>query len=145
VPSRTMLARQAAFLTPKDLPIPDGYFLANTLLTQTFSCNTYASPRKCCKQRLTVELSPLAATLTKTGWGQRERFSTYCAFNPTSHLPYALPSSVSLKSFASRSTKTVGCGDLFPFRNSSLAPSDHQSQQFPNSLRKTRGWGHFVD
>ncbi len=101
-------------------------------------------PASVANKRLTVELSPLAATLTKNrGWGQSGSDSPpYGAFNLTSHLPYALPSSVSRKSFASRSYENSGgVGDSSHFGTLRSPLGTHQSQQFRTLCAKRAGWG----
>src|SRR5258708_16180894 len=94
-------------------------------------------------KRLTVELSPLAATLTKNrGWGQSGSDSPpYGAFNLTSHLPYALPCSVSRKSFASRSYENSGgVADSSHFGTLRSPLGTHQSQPFPTLCPKRAAW-----
>jgi hypothetical protein len=145
-----MLARQAALLTPtrsshpRRLPscqhIPHVNPLAATLMHL---------PASVANKRLTVELSPLAATLTKTGGGGSRgailHFTVHSTL--TSHLPYALPSSVSRKSFACRSYEnTGGVGDSSHFGTLRSPLGTYQSQQFRTLCAKRAGWGeHFVD
>ena len=145
-----MLARQAALLTPTRSSHPRRLLSCQHVAhANPLAATLMHLPASVANKRLTVELSPLAATLTKNrGWGQSGSDSPlYGAFNPD------LPSSVRSSKFRITQVlcfpllrKQWGCGGFFPFRNSSLAPRDSSIATIPNSLRKTRGVGeHFVD
>src|SRR5467141_4141704 len=92
--------------------------------------STYPSQVVTCRPHF-APISPLAATLTKQpGAGAVGNiFPHHGAFNTASHLPYALPSSASRKSFACRSYEnTRGVGVLFPLARSRSGHSNPQHQ-----------------
>ena len=74
---------------------------------KSFRRNTYGSPASVANKRLTARLSPLDATLTKNGGTsfKPDTFSLSWPRSPVpaSHLPYALPSSVSRNLFVCHS------------------------------------------
>src|SRR6266852_7005198 len=88
-------------------------------------CNTYAPPRKCCKQKTYTLAKPFRCNTYKK---QGVPPSSQMLFSvlapppvpiPTSHSPYTLPSSVSRISFICHSYEnTGGVGVFFPFWNS---------------------------
>src|SRR6266478_6129031 len=75
-------------------------------------------PASVAGKRLTAWLSPVDDTYKKPGEGAVGNvFPHRGAFNTASHLPYALPSSASRKSFACRSYEnTRGVGGSIPTR-----------------------------
>jgi hypothetical protein len=95
---------------------------------KSFSCNTYATPRKCCIQKTYVQAKPCRCnTYRKPGVPpSSQRFLPVRALPPDrsiSHLPYTLPSSVSCKSSICHSYEnTGGVGVFFPLWNSSRGP-----------------------
>ncbi len=68
---------------------------------KSFTCNTYVPPRKCCKQKTYCLTKPFRCnTYKKQGVASFKPSISLCAWSvSTSHLPYALPSSVSYNSF----------------------------------------------
>ena len=96
-------ARRASFKDPRperasrvDLPVPSRYLSPALRPHKSFSCNTYKKPGEGAVGNV---------------------FPHHGAFNTASHLPYALPSSASRKSFACRSYEnTRGVGGSIPTR-----------------------------
>jgi hypothetical protein len=108
-------ARRASFKDPRperasrvDLPVPSRYLSPALRPHKSFSCNTYKKPGEGAVGNV---------------------FPHHGAFNTASHLPYALPSSASRKSFACRSYEnTRGVGVLFPLARSCSGHSNPQHQ-----------------
>ncbi len=130
-------ARRASFKDPRperasrvDLPVPSRYLSPALRPHKSFSCNTYGSPRKCCGQKTYGLAKPLNDTYKKPGEGAVGNvFPHRGAFNTASHLPYALPSSASRKSFACRSYEnTRGVGVVFPLARSCSGHTNPQHQ-----------------
>jgi len=118
-----------------------------------FGCNTYQSPRKCCKQKTYGLAKPFRCNTYKKTGGTSFKPRAFHFFAPRSlqllsvppclcdwsvfHLPYTLPSSVSCKSFACHSYEnTGGVGVFFPFWNSSLATRRFHRIVIPLSLEE---------
>src|SRR5437899_3928724 len=92
-----------------------------TICFKFFTCNTYGRPRKRCKQKTYGLPKSFSCNIYKIqGVGtSRKRFFTLLHIQPTSHLPYTLPSSVSRNPFVCHSYENYrGCGVFFPFWNS---------------------------
>ena len=108
-------ARRASFKDPRperasrvDLPVPSRYLSPALRPHKPFSCNTYKKPGEEAVGNV---------------------FPHHGAFSTASHLPYALPSSASRKSFACRSYEnTRGVGVLFPLARSCSGHSNPQHQ-----------------
>ena len=119
---------------PDPIGVPDHYWV------KSFSCNTYGSPRKCCKQKTCGMAKPFKCnTYEKHGGGLVTMLNQVSETSrpPSSsrsvslrlcscsvfRLPYALLSSVSLNSFICRSHQNNGgVGVFFPIWNSSHGP-----------------------
>ena len=108
-------ARRASFKDPRperasrvDLPVPSRYLSPALRPHKSFSCNTCKKPGEGAVGNI---------------------FPHHGAFNTASHLPYALPSSASRKSFACRSYEnTRGVGVVFPLASSCSGHSNPQHQ-----------------
>ncbi len=87
-------------------------------------------PASCCGQKTYGLAKPLNDTYKKPGEGAVGNvFPHRGAFNTASHLPYALPSSASRKSFACRSYEnTRGVGVVFPLARSCSGHTNPQHQ-----------------
>jgi len=116
-------AHPRATCSPSNFPkilSPQIFALSPTLsLYKSFSCNTYGSPRKCCKQKTySITKSFRCNTYKKRGGhilqakslSPSAKFSTVGLVFDPSHLPYILPSSVSSNSFACHSYENTGGG-----------------------------------
>ena len=88
--------RPVPILSGRSRPCRDPIGVTAHHCFKSFSCNTYGSPRKCCKQKTYGRTNPFRCnTYKKPGVGAVESDRPpYGSFNPTSHLPYVLQSSV---------------------------------------------------
>jgi hypothetical protein len=115
--------------------------------SNSFSCNTYGTPRKCCKQKTYGPAKPFSCNTYKKQGGapSSQKSSSPCStlppfggldlrtfqrasistcFHLASHLPYALPSSVSCNSLVCRSYENCrGVYQQFPFWNALTPPA----------------------
>jgi hypothetical protein len=98
---------------------------------KSFRCNTYRSPRKCCKQKTYGLPKPFRCnTYRKHGVGHPQLSPRYPLI---SYSPYTLPSSVSCKCFICHSYEnTGGVGVFFPFWDLPTRRPFVQTFPYPN-------------
>ena len=103
IPSSLRTLRSALHLSR-----PDPAQVTADYCFKSFRRNTYGSPRKCCKQKTYGQAKPFRCNTYKKRGGTSFKPDTFSLSwprspVPASHLPYALPSSVSRNLFVCHS------------------------------------------